>query len=72
MVVLVALSSIDVVVLKTVLLPVCLNNVLREMVKSLRTQGYRVIEALDDGYMDAVDFIVIFVGKAWQLVPAEK
>ncbi|MGO3343972.1 MAG: ATP phosphoribosyltransferase regulatory subunit [Marinomonas sp.] len=69
---LVALANIDVVVPKTVLSPVCVSDELWVKVNSLRAQGYRVIEALDDGCVDAVDFTLAFVDDAWQLISAKK
>lgn len=69
---LVALANIDVVAPKTVLSPVCESDDLWLKVNALRAQGYRVIEALDDGCVDAIDFTLVFVDDAWQLVSAEQ
>lgn len=69
---LVALSNVDVAVPKTVLAPICSDDNLWVEVNSLRSKGYRVIEALDGGCADAVDFTLALVNDAWQLVPVEK
>lgn len=69
---LVALANIEVEAPKTVLSPVCESDDLWLKVNALRAQGYRVIEALDDGCVDAIDFTLEFVDDAWQLVSAEQ
>ncbi|WP_133011110.1 ATP phosphoribosyltransferase regulatory subunit [Marinomonas flavescens] len=69
---LVALANIDIAAPKTVLSPICVSDELWAKVNSLRSQGYRVIEALDDGCVDAIDFTLAFIGDTWQLVSVEK
>ncbi|REG81632.1 ATP phosphoribosyltransferase regulatory subunit [Marinomonas pollencensis] len=69
---LVALANVHVATPKTVLSPVCQSDALWAKVNALRAQGYRVIEALDDGCVDTVDFTLVFVDDAWQLVSAEQ
>jgi len=69
---LVALVDFEVATPKTVLAPICASDAMWQAVKALRSEGYRVIEALDDAWAGRVDFVLRFAGDAWQLVPAEK
>ncbi|ETX10359.1 ATP phosphoribosyltransferase [Marinomonas ushuaiensis DSM 15871] len=68
---LVALTNVVVNRPKTVLSPVCSNDKLWKKVNALRTEGYRVVEVLDDFYSGDADFKLDFVDEAWQLMPVQ-
>lgn len=66
---LVALSNIEIKKIKTVLAPVCSSYSMWLAINSLRSKGYRVVEALGSGCSDPVDFTLTLVSDTWQLVP---
>lgn len=68
---LVALTDVVVNTPKTVLSPVCSSDALWKKVNSLRAEGYRVVEVLDDLYVGCADFKLDFVDEAWQLLPVQ-
>jgi len=68
---LVALADVVVTKPKTVLSPVCSSDALWKKVNSLRAEGYRVVEILDDIYSGSADFKLDFVDEAWQLMPVQ-
>ncbi|MCB5161401.1 ATP phosphoribosyltransferase regulatory subunit [Marinomonas algarum] len=68
---LVALADVVVTPPKTVLSPICSNAALWQKVNSLRNEGYRVVEVLDDFYAEDADFKLDFVDGSWQLMPVQ-
>ncbi|QUX96182.1 ATP phosphoribosyltransferase regulatory subunit [Marinomonas sp. CT5] len=68
---LVALADIVVSKPKTVLSPICASDELWQKVNALRTEGYRVVEVLDDVCPENADFKLEFVDEAWQLMPVQ-
>ncbi len=70
---LVALVDVNVDKPKTVLAPVCSDDLLWQKINVLRSEGYRVIEVFDDSY-DAgdADFKLDFVSGVWQLMPTSR
>ncbi|MBR7889730.1 ATP phosphoribosyltransferase regulatory subunit [Marinomonas sp. A79] len=68
---LVALADVVVTKPKTVLSPICSNEALWQKVNSLRSEGYRVVEGLDDFCAEDAEFKLDFVDGAWQLVPVQ-
>lgn len=69
---LVALSDVIVNQPKTVLSPICSSEDLWQKINSLRDQGYRVVETLDENGSEKADFTLDFIGAAWQLMPIQK
>ncbi|NLQ18471.1 ATP phosphoribosyltransferase regulatory subunit [Marinomonas sp. M1K-6] len=68
---LVALTDVVVSKPKTVLSPVCSSDGLWQKVNSLRAEGYRVVEVLDDVCTSDADFQLKFVDEVWQLLPLQ-
>ena len=68
---LVALTNVIVRKPKTVISPVCSSDALWKKVNALRSEGYRVIEVLDDPYSGCADFKLDFVNETWQLLPVQ-
>ncbi|MBD5770413.1 ATP phosphoribosyltransferase regulatory subunit [Marinomonas colpomeniae] len=68
---LVALADVVVSKPKTVISPICSSDALWKKVNDLRSEGYRVVEVLDDLYSGCADFKLDFVDEAWQLMPTQ-
>jgi ATP phosphoribosyltransferase regulatory subunit len=68
---LVSLTDIIVKKPKTVLSPICSSDALWKKANSLRAEGYRVVEVLDDLYTGDADFKLDFVDDTWQLMPVQ-
>lgn len=66
---LVALTDVVVDKPKMVLSPVCTSDALWQKINTLRAEGYRVVEVLDDLYSSEAEFKLDFVDGVWQLVP---
>ncbi len=68
---LVGLVDVSVEQASTVLAPICSSAELWQKVNELRSEGYRVIEALDDSELACADFTLELSGQTWQLVPVK-
>ncbi|MBJ7537549.1 ATP phosphoribosyltransferase regulatory subunit [Marinomonas transparens] len=66
---LVGLVNLQIEKPKTVLSPVSVNDALWKKVNSLRAEGYRVVEMLEETYTGDADFKLDLIAGTWQLIP---